>query len=141
MSTKIIIIGAGPGGLATAMRLRAKGYSVTIYEAADRVGGRMRGFSDGAYHFDTGPSILQVPRVYDELFAEAGLRREDYIRFKQVLPNTRIKFWDDTHLDLTSDIGDFKRQLGAIRADLPAAFDRWYIDGPRASAPSALMCR
>ena len=128
MTSNVIIIGAGPGGMATAMRLAAKGYSVSIYEAADRVGGRMRGFSDGDYHFDTGPSILQVPRVYDELFAESGLRREDYVKFKQVLPNTRIKFWDDSHLDLTADIGDFKRQLATIRPDLPAAFDHWYTD-------------
>ncbi|MBC8160228.1 MAG: NAD(P)-binding protein, partial [Roseiflexaceae bacterium] len=91
MSKHIIIIGAGPGGMATAMRLAAKGYAVDMYEAADRVGGRMRGFSQGAYDFDTGPSILQVPRVYEDLFAECGLKFSDYVTLKQVLPNTRIK--------------------------------------------------
>lgn len=69
-----------------------------------------------------------MPRVYDELFAECGLNRESYVQFKQVLPNTRIKFWDDTHLDLTSDVPAFKNQLAAIRPDLPEAFDRWYAD-------------
>jgi phytoene desaturase len=124
----IVIIGAGPGGLATAMRLAAKGYSVEIFEAENRVGGRMRGFHDGPYAFDTGPTILQVPRVYDELFEACGLRREEYVRFKQVTPNTRIKFWDDTYLDLTSDLADFKRQLAAFRPDLPDAFERWYVE-------------
>ncbi|MBC8162512.1 MAG: phytoene desaturase, partial [Roseiflexaceae bacterium] len=76
----------------------------------------------------TGPSILQVPRVYEDLFAECGLKFSDYVTLKQVLPNTRIKFWDGTHLDLTADLADFKRQLGELRADLPAAFDRWYAD-------------
>lgn len=128
MSKHILVIGAGPGGLATAMRLASQGYHVDIYEAADRVGGRMRGFEGGPYAFDTGPTILQVPRVYEELFAESGLRLSDYIRFKQVLPNTRLHFWDDTTLDLTSDLADFKRQLAAMQPDLPEAFERWYIE-------------
>lgn len=63
MLKQIAIVGAGPGGLATAMRLASQGYTVQIFEAADRVGGRMRGFEDGPYAFDTGPTILQVPRV------------------------------------------------------------------------------
>ncbi|NTU80607.1 MAG: NAD(P)-binding protein [Chloroflexales bacterium] len=58
MSQKILIVGAGPGGIATAMRLAAAGYEVSIYGAADRVGGRMRGLTLGDYHFDTGPTIL-----------------------------------------------------------------------------------
>jgi phytoene desaturase len=128
VSNTIYIVGAGPGGLATAMRLAARGYHVEIFEAEDRVGGRMRGFELGPYGFDTGPTILQLPRVYDELWAEVGLRRADYIAFKRIVPNTRIRFWDDTRLDLTSDIADFKRQLAAIRPDLPAAFERWYAD-------------
>lgn len=126
--SKAIVVGAGPGGMATAMRLAAAGYRVDLYEALDRVGGRMRGFSAGSYHFDTGPSILQVPRVYHELFNECGLRFDDYVELLQVLPNTRIKFWDNTHIDLTSDLADFKRQLATFRADLPAAFERWYIE-------------
>ncbi len=128
MSRNVIIVGAGPGGLATAMRLAARGYSVDIYEAEDRVGGRMRGFEAGPYAFDTGPTILQVPQIYTELFAESGLRMEDYIRFKQLNPNTRLRFWDDSVLDLTSDIEAFKAQLARMRPDLPEAFERWYIE-------------
>ncbi|MBD2257407.1 phytoene desaturase family protein [Pseudanabaena sp. FACHB-2040] len=128
MSKQIAIVGAGPGGLATAMRLASQGYQVQIFEAADRVGGRMQGFEDGPYAFDTGPTILQVPRVYDELFAECGLNRADYISFKRLEPMTRIRFWDDSQLDLTSDLEAFKSQLAAMRPDLPAAFDRWYAE-------------
>jgi phytoene desaturase len=128
VSKTIFIIGAGPGGMATAMRLAAQGYHVEIFEAEDRVGGRMRGFDLGPYGFDTGPTILQVPRVYDELFAECGLRREDYIALKRIVPNTRIRFWDDSALDLTSDLEAFKAQLATLRPDLPAAFERWYAE-------------
>ena len=128
MAKRVLVVGAGPGGMATAMRLASQGHHVTIYEAADRVGGRMRGLSDGPYHFDSGPTILQVPRVYEELFAECGLRFADYVRLIRLDPNTRIKFWDDTHLDLTSDIPAFKRQLAQFSPELPAAFDRWYVE-------------
>ncbi|BAZ17787.1 zeta-carotene desaturase [Calothrix sp. NIES-4071] len=128
---KIIIVGAGPGGLATAMRLASRGYSVEIFEAANRVGGRMAGFEHGSYSFDTGPTILQLPRVYQELFTESGLKLTDYIQFKQLDPNTRVHFWDNTKLDLTSNIEAFKTQLGAIRSDLGTAFDKWYAEHVR----------
>ncbi|MBD2579049.1 phytoene desaturase family protein [Oscillatoria sp. FACHB-1406] len=139
MSKKIVIIGAGPGGLATAIRLAGKGYEVEIFEACDpagirvaaRVGGRMRGFEDGPYSFDTGPTILQLPRLYEELFADSGLQFSDYIRLKRLDPFMRARFWDGTHLDLTSDLTAFKAQLATLRPDLPAAFDRWYLEHQR----------
>jgi phytoene desaturase len=128
VSQKILIVGAGPGGMATAMRLAAAGYEVAIYEAADRVGGRMRGFELGPYQFDTGPTILQVPHVYDELFGACGLHFSDYVKLTRLDPNTRIKFWDGTHVDLTSNIPAFKAQLATFGPDLPAAFERWYAE-------------
>lgn len=128
MVKQIIIVGGGPGGLATAIRLAGQGYQVQICEAADRVGGRMRGFDDGPYSFDTGPTILQLPRLYEELFAASGLKLADYIHLKRLEPYTRLRFWDDTQLDLTSDLNAFKAQLATMRSDLPQAFDRWYTE-------------
>ena len=63
MTKNIIIVGAGPGGLATALRLQGQGYNVEIFESSNRVGGRMRGFQDGDYAFGTGPTILQLPNL------------------------------------------------------------------------------
>jgi len=128
VSQKILVVGAGPGGMATAMRLAAAGYDVSIYEAADRVGGRMRGFELGPYQFDTGPTILQVPQIYDELFESCGLRFADYVKLTRLDPNTRIAFWDNTHIDLTSDLAAFKGQLAGFGPELPAAFERWYAE-------------
>jgi phytoene desaturase len=128
---RIAVVGAGPGGLATALRLVAQGYEVAVFEARDRVGGRMGGLQDGAYAWDTGPTILQLPRLYDDLFAQAGLQRADYIPFLPVEPYTRVQFWDHTHLDLTTDQTQLKAQLAAMRPDLPAAFDRWYAQQQR----------
>ncbi|BAZ47356.1 zeta-carotene desaturase (plasmid) [Chondrocystis sp. NIES-4102] len=128
MQKSVIVVGAGPGGLSTAMRLAHQGYSVQIFEAADKVGGRTRGLKIGSYDFDTGPTILQVPRVYEELFAESGLDFSNYINLKKLEPNVRLRFWDDSQLDLTSDLEAFKVQLRNIRPDLPQAFDRWYLE-------------
>jgi phytoene desaturase len=110
------------------MRLASQGYRVELFEAADRVGGRMRGLELGPYAFDSGPTILQVPRVYQELFNESGLRLDDYIQFKRLEPNTRLRFWDNSQLDLTSNLANFYAQLAALRPDLPDAFERWYIE-------------
>lgn len=128
MSKHVVIIGAGPGGLATAMRLAHKGYTVELFEAEDRVGGRMRGLEVGPYAFDSGPTILQMPQLYEHLFADVGLQLADYLTMLRVQPNTRLRFWDDTWLDLTSDIARFKDQLARLRPDLPAAFERWYLE-------------
>ncbi|HEY9621981.1 MAG TPA: phytoene desaturase family protein [Crinalium sp.] len=128
MSKHIAIVGAGPGGLATAIRLAGLGYQVQIFEASDRVGGRMRGFEVGPYAFDTGPTILQLPHLYEDLFREAGLRFSDYMQLKRLEPYTRLRFWDDTQLNLTSDRDAFKAQLATMRPDLPQAFDRWYAE-------------
>ncbi|MBE7380252.1 MAG: phytoene desaturase [Leptolyngbya sp. SIO1E4] len=125
MGQKIIVVGAGPGGLATALRLAGQGYLVEIFESASRVGGRMRGFQTGAYAFDTGPTILQLPHLYEDLFASAGLSRAEYIPFTRLEPYTRVQFWDNTQLDLTTDLAQLKPQLAAFRSDLPDAFDRW----------------
>jgi phytoene desaturase len=114
--------------MATAMRLAAQGYTVTIYEASDRVGGRMRGLECGPYAFDTGPTILQVPHVYAALFADCGLNFDDYVKLIRLDPNTRIKFWDGTHLDLRSDTAAFKHDLASFGPELPAAFERWYVE-------------
>lgn len=126
--SNIIIVGAGPGGLASAMRLAAAGYKVTIYEAAGRVGGRMAGFEQAGYAFDSGPTILQVPQVYEKLYAECGLQLHDYVRLLGLNPNARLKFWDGSILDLTSDLDAFEKQLVSFHGDAPAAFERWYIE-------------
>lgn len=131
MGQSVIVVGAGPGGLATALRLVGQGHSVQIFESASRVGGRMRGFQDGAYAFDTGPTILQLPHLYDDLFASVGLQREDYIPFTRLEPYTRLRFWDDTQLDLTTDDKALKQQLATFRSDLPDAFDRWVAEEAR----------
>ena len=66
--TKAIVIGAGVGGLATAIRLAKKGYAVEVFESNDYVGGKLSTFNLGEYRFDAGPSLFTMPQFVDALF-------------------------------------------------------------------------
>ena len=99
-SGNVAIVGAGPGGLGTAMLLAAKGIKVTIYEAASVVGGRtsrlslpLDGASAGAcenFHFDQGPTFFLMPYVLDEIFAAGGRRLCDYVKLTRLDPMYRL---------------------------------------------------
>ena len=72
LNKKVIIIGAGPGGLSAGMLLSSKGYSVDIYEKEDKVGGRNSFFKLGEYTFDIGPTFLMMKDVLEGIFEASG---------------------------------------------------------------------
>jgi len=74
---RIVVIGAGFGGLAAAIRLRARGHQVTLLERRDQPGGRAAVFAQDGFTFDAGPTILTAPWLIDDLFAAAGRRTAD----------------------------------------------------------------
>lgn len=102
MKKKVIIIGAGPGGLTTGMLLAHRGYDVTILEKANVVGGRNAAIRAGEYVFDTGPTFLHQKFTLDEVFAEVGRKPEDYMDFVKLNPMTRLS-WSDISLDTSCD--------------------------------------
>ena len=65
---KVTIVGSGVAGLATATRLIAKGYDVSIFESANHTGGKIHSFQMDNYRFDAGPSLFTLPELVDELF-------------------------------------------------------------------------
>ena len=79
--SKIIVIGAGFGGLATAVRLACKGHQITLLEKREKLGGRAYVYEMDGFRFDGGPTIITAPWMFDELFLMAGKRREDYVEF------------------------------------------------------------
>lgn len=95
---KIVVIGAGVGGLACAVRLAKKGHSVTIYEASDYVGGKCRTEWIDGYAFDTGPSLLTLPAVYRDLFLKTGKRLEHILKLEPVDPSFTYIFHDGTRI-------------------------------------------
>ncbi|MFO0574593.1 MAG: phytoene desaturase family protein [Polyangia bacterium] len=100
---RVIVVGAGVGGLATAVRLLAAGYRVTVLERAPAPGGKMRQIAVGDRLFDGGPSVMTMPFVLDELCAAGGVRREDLVRLVPLDPICRHFFPDGTVLDLFAD--------------------------------------
>ena len=83
-SQKIIVIGSGFGGLSAAIRLRAQGYNVTLFEKLDKPGGRAYVFEMDGFKFDGGPTVITAPWMFDDLWTLAGKRREDYVKFVQL---------------------------------------------------------
>lgn len=88
--SKIIVIGSGFGGLATAIRLSARGHEVELYEKRDKLGGRAYVYEVNGFKFDGGPTVLTAPFLFDDLWAVAGRRREDYFQMVPCDPFYRI---------------------------------------------------
>nr|NNM90724.1 phytoene desaturase [Bacilli bacterium] len=100
---KVVIIGAGLAGLATAISLAAKKHDVTILEQGPRVGGKLNLREHEGFQFDTGPSILTMPWVLEKLYQEAGRNLADYLTLVRVKPEWR-GFWPDgSTIDMDAD--------------------------------------
>jgi phytoene desaturase len=122
--TRAVVIGSGFGGLAAAVRLRARGYAVTVVEALDQPGGRARVFRQDGFTFDAGPTVITAPHLIDELFALVGRDPRDYFELTPVDPFYRILFHDGSVFDY---VGDDERLLAQIEA-----FEPRDVDGYRA---------
>lgn len=95
---KIVVIGAGMGGMTAAARLARSGHSVTLYEASDTYGGKLRTEWIGKFAFDTGPSLLTLPAVYKDFFIRTGKPLGQLCEIKAVDPSFDYRFADGTSL-------------------------------------------
>jgi phytoene desaturase len=92
--SKVVVIGAGIGGLSAAARIAKAGHEVEIYEAANFVGGKCRTEWIGRYAFDTGPSLLTLPAVYRDFFLKTGAVMEEVLTQIPVDPSFDYRFAD-----------------------------------------------
>jgi phytoene desaturase len=99
----VVVIGAGFGGLAAAVRLRAGGHRVTLLEKREQAGGRAGVFRQDGFTFDAGPTIITAPHLLDELFTLAGQRRSDSVEFVSLDPFYRVRFSDGTSVEWGRD--------------------------------------
>ncbi len=110
---KVGIVGAGVAGLAAAIRLRAKGHSVEVFEANDFPGGKLHAFDQDGYRFDAGPSLFTMPHLLDDVFVAAGKDPRNYYEFQKVDPGCNY-FWEDgTRFQAPADVPAFAKSAAA----------------------------
>ena len=100
---KVLIIGAGIGGLSTAVRLLSKGYEVEILEKQDTIGGKVNQINDNGYKFDLTASVLMNPNIYKDLFTYANKDYSKYIDLIRLDPIYRVNYYDGSSYDFYSD--------------------------------------
>ena len=125
----VIIIGAGIGGMATAMRLQATGkFQVTVLEKNATVGGRANVLEKDGYRFDTGPSLLLMTDVYKELFAACGENFDEWVNLIKMEPNYEVHFGDGSSMRMSSDLTTMIAELEKIEPGVTAGYYRFLED-------------
>jgi phytoene desaturase len=117
---RALVIGAGFGGLAAAIRLGARGYRVTILERNAEPGGRAAVFRQDGFTFDAGPTIITAPFLLEDLWRLAGRRLADDITLAPISPFYRIIFNDNATFDCAADPDFMRAEVTRLApADLP----------------------
>jgi phytoene desaturase len=122
MAKKVITIGGGLAGLIGAIRLAKLGFNVKLFEKNETVGGKMNEISLGDYRFDTGPSLLTMPFVIDELFDFLELDRKSYLDLEPIDPICRYFYPDGNILDASSDIEKMQSEIAKFSQDDSVAY-------------------
>jgi len=128
---RAIVIGAGFGGLAAAVRLGARGYDVTVLEKLDAPGGRAYVFRDDGFTFDAGPTIITAPYLLEELWALAGKRLADHVDVRPIDPFYKIRFEDGREFTYTADLDAMRRQIARFEPADVEGFDRYLAESER----------
>lgn len=122
----VVVIGSGVGGLCSAILLGARGYKVLVVEKADQIGGKAGTVTIDGIEVDTGPSVLTLPEVFDDIFAAAGMRRTEEIVLMTPSPGFRYIYRDGVVLDVHSSVQEtldsVTRALGARAREELAAY-------------------
>ncbi len=125
---RALVIGAGLGGLAAAMRLGAKGYAVTVLDRLDRVGGRGSSISQDGHRFDLGPTIVTVPMVFEQLWADCGFDFRKAVDLRPLDPFYEVRWPDGSSFKATSDDARMFEEVSKLNpADL-AGYKRFLKD-------------
>lgn len=119
---RILVVGAGPGGLTAAMILAKRGYEVEVFEKQPQVGGRNARISLGDFRFDTGPTFLMMKQVLDDVFEAAGVDSKRALDYTRLDPMYRLQF-EDSVVEPHADPDAMKREIGRVFPGREAAYD------------------
>jgi phytoene desaturase len=122
---RAIVIGAGLGGLASAMRLGAKGWQVTVVDRLDRPGGRGSSITEQGHRFDLGPTIVTVPQTLRDLWAACGRDFDAEVDLRPLDPFYEIRFQDGARFTMRPGVPAMREEVARLSpSDLPG-FDRF----------------
>ncbi len=111
MTKKVIVVGSGFGGLASALRLKAKGYEVTLIEKHPDLGGRARVFKRGNFIYDGGPTVITAPYLFEELFSLFNKKISDYVKIVPLNLWYRFVFCDGGTFDYSGDEKSMEKEI------------------------------
>ena len=114
---KIIVIGSGFGGIASALRMRAKGYQVTLLEKHPDLGGRARVFKKDGFTYDGGPTVITAPYLFEELFSLFNKKISNYAKIVPLDLWYRFVFEDKTSFDYTGNEQSMEREIQKFSKD------------------------
>jgi phytoene desaturase len=127
----VAIIGGGLGGLAAGLRLRKRGFPVSIFEAGATFGGKMNRWEAQGFVFDTGPSLITMPWVFEDLFRAAGSSLDEHVTLTPLHPLAEYFFDDGTRFTYTSDLPAWLQTLKHLDARDVDGFFRFQKLGAR----------
>jgi phytoene desaturase len=130
-SKSVAIIGAGIGGICAAIHLAKKNHHVTVFEKNPHPGGRCDWIEREGHHFDTGPTLMVMRKIYDAEFLALGTPIHELLDLQQVDPTYQLVFDDGSQLALTSNMHFLKEQLEAIQSGAFQGFERYHEEGKR----------
>lgn len=125
--SEVAVVGAGLGGLSAALSLAASGCRVNLFEKNSHLGGKLNVLTRDGFSFDLGPSIFTLPQIFQQLFARAGKRFEDYVTLLPVTPHWRNFFEDGKVIDLDPDPERMRQQLAKAGSGLEQHFQEFLL--------------
>jgi len=111
MKQKIAVIGSGVAGIASAIRLAAKGYDVSVYEKNSGPGGKLAQLKTGGFRFDKGPSLFTLPEMVEELFLLCNKKPEDYFSYRALDSSCKYFYEDGTIINAWHKTDDFANEV------------------------------
>ena len=125
VSKRAIVIGAGFGGLAAAMRLGAKGYNVVVFDKMNSLGGRGASINLKGYRFDLGPTIVTLPNMFRSLWNYCGRDFDKDVELKSLDPFYKIKFPDNSEFSASNDTYQMKKQVKEFSSSDLAGYEKF----------------
>ena len=125
---KVVIVGAGLGGLSAALRLAGAGRDVTIIERESVPGGRNGLLVDQGYRFDTGPTVLTMPSLIEDALNSVGEKLSDWLELIPLRPLYRAFYHDGSQLDVFPDTQEMEAEIARVISPDEAMGYRKYVD-------------